>query len=524
MTDPRTPPTRPTPANDGKPPGIFNLLATLLAWLGGHCRRAIAERPSPSHFFVIATGAIANLAFVTLGLHGAFGVYVPLALLIAAWLIIVQAVFFEVCRRNGLLLFLTGAGFYALIVAFNIVLAAGGITASFGADGLGQSTFRQSVSAPLAEINAITNATADFDNAMASVARHSLERQRVEVASGGTCSASPPGDGPIAELRREDATMFTAAQQTMHNLSAEGRAISTAIETEVANYTVANHHRVVTAIRNALSRAQQLARNQQMADVRRLLREREAQIATGRPSLANPSLRVFCPRDTVLGQVIRRALAIPTPGVSAQSDLPPVPSEASSVKGLFAALAAKAMRQEVDLSPWQASLLLAPLSDGMFIYGLTLHRRRRRARRTLNEGIAEDLGRPGSDPHDDFRRALLQPLVQELYASYVEQVGWFFRTDWLAIPEADLARRKMLQRLVRSGKAFDARLCKGSELPKGATGFDDDAVYHLFALKRGVWAKLEAETIRAALESDDQPDPDEPIDNHDGGEREEKAA
>jgi|GEM_PF-4520593 len=461
--------------------------------------RLKGARPDPSHFFIIVTGALANVTFVTLGLHGAFGVHPTIALAIAAWLILMQGVLFESCRRNGLLLNTAGSGFYGLFVAFNVLLAAGGLTAYFGADTLGRSQFRQSVAAPRAAIHAVTKSTSDFAAAMSSVASHSGERHQVEVARGGTCSESRSGSGPISRLREDDAAMFASARQTMDLLASQGREITTTIDTQIANYSVARHQQTVAAIGEALRRAQQLASDPRISEVRRTLQVRGEQIGSGRPDRLDPSVRVLCPRDRTLGEVVGRALNIPAPRIADDFELPAVPSEATSVRGLFEGILLLLLGREVDLGPWLASLGLAPIPDALFIYGLTLHRRQRKARQTLEEEVAEGLGLAASDLSAEMDRALGDVHVQELYASHIVQHGWVFRTDWLAIPEEASTRRTLTLRLVAAKKAFDAGLCKGSELPAGAAGFERNARYHLFALKPRIWARLEAETIRAAL-------------------------
>jgi hypothetical protein len=467
-----------------------------------------ARLPAPRHLFIIATGAIANLTFVSFGLHGAFGVSVAVACLIAAWLIALQTVLYEVCLRNGLLLNLTGLNFCALFVGFNVLLAAGGLTATFGTNALGQSAFRQSVEAPLQSINSVAETTSRFAGAMSAVAAHSKEQHRLEVANGGTCTASDDGDGPISRLRDDDAKAFDAASRTANALSAEASRMSTAINGEIANYTVAGHQAVIATISTALARARQVAGDQQMATIRAQLKARAGQITTGRPDSRNPQLRVLCPRDTVLADVIARALAIPAPGVSATFELPPVPSEATSVRGLFNAVLAKIRGGEVDLSPWLASLALAPFPDGLFVYGLMLHRRHRKARRTIKDEVADDIGLDGDDPEGDFERAVADPRVQLLYASHIAQHGWIFRTDWLAIPFSETARRHWALRMVTAGKAYDGHIRKGADLPRGGTGFVPEEKYHLFALKPGIFARLEAETIRAVLASPPSPNPD----------------
>jgi hypothetical protein len=500
MNKQRDPAERPSAANDDDEHFVTRL------------RRWRPRMPEPRHFFIILTGAAANVTFVTFGVHGAFGMLILVAFLFAAWLISIQAVLYELCFKNGVLLSFAGLGFYAIAIGFNVLLAAGGLTATFGANSLGQSAFRQSVAVPLAAIARVTDATSQFGGAMAEVAAHSARQQAIEVAQGGTCTASPQGNGPISRLREDDAAAFAAAKGKMDALSARARALSTRIEGQIANYSVAQHQQVIETISVALVEARQLARDPGLARVRGELEARSRQIGAGRPDRQDSALLVSCPRDTLLGPAIGRALAIPMPEIGGQYELPPVPSEATSVRGLFYAAISRILGGEGDLGPWLPSLALAPFPDALFVYGLTLHRRRRKADRTLSDEIAAGLGLAGGDPEGDIGRALQDERVRKLYASHVVQQGWLFRTHWLAIPASETARRRWALRLVEAGKAFDADLCKGDALPTAGDGFAAEADYHLFALKPGIWPRLEAETIRAALaDPAGRPDPSAPV-------------
>ena len=466
--------------------------------------------PEPRHLAIILVGGGFNLVAVTLGLHGALGLSLLAALTGAAGLSLMQTLIFEEVFENGFWLGLLGGTFYALIVSLNILLAAGGITAALGADILGQSTFRTSIAQPLTDIRAVSSSTNDFAAAMGRVAEHSAEQRAIEVARGGTCTASGAGDGPISRLREDDAAAFGAARETMQQIAAEGQRISTAIDSTVVNYTVSRHNEVVQAISVALGQAHQLARDPRMATIRAALQGRAAQIDTGRPDRLDGSVRVVCPRDTMLRQVIAHALSIPAPQVPANFTAPPVPDEASSVRGLAEALGATLSGGGGDLGPWRLSIMLAPVPDGLFVYGLILHRRRRRGRLTHRERLAEHYGLPsGADPEAAIARALESSAVQALYASHVRHRRLFFRTDFLVVPFSETARRYALLRMDGS-VVFDCGIWDGARLPIAAPDIDPSARYQLFGLAKGVWASMEADELRAALSDIEPREPSDP--------------
>lgn len=466
--------------------------------------------PQPQHIIIILCGAVLNLVAVTLGLHGAFGMSLPLAVAGALTLSLIQSLIFEEVLDNGLWLGFFGSLFYTFIVSLNVLLAAGGITAALGANVLGQSTFRASVVEQVDAIRAVSTATSDFAAAMSGVAMHSEQQRAIEIAHGGTCTDSAAGDGPISRLRQDDAASFDAARGTMQQIAGQARSITTTIDSAIANYTVERHDEVVQTIATALGEAQQVARDPRMSRIRASLQERAAQIASGRPDRLDRFLRVLCPRDTMLAGVISQALELPAPQVPASFAAPPVPSESSSVWGLVAALGGVLFGDGGDLGPWRLSILLAPVPDGFFIYGLLLHRRARRARLTHRERLAEHYGLPvGTDPEAAIERALQSPRVQALYASHFRHKARFFKTDYLVVPFAETARRYALLR-VDGAQVFDSGTWDGASLPYPVPDLDPSARYQVFGLARGVWSRMEADEVRAALAEVNPMDPGDP--------------
>lgn len=490
---------------------------------GGHFLSRLSL-PRPRHLVIILMGVTFNLMTVTLGLDGAFGLSLPLALVGAVMLSLVQTVIFEEVFRNGLWLGLGGAVFYGFIVSLNVLLAAGGITAGLGADILGQSTFRASVTEQVRAIHAVADSTGNFADAMDRIASHSEQQHAIEIARGGTCTDSGRGDGPISRLRQDDAAAFSHDRDAMQQIAANARQASLAIDTAITNYTVSRHDEIVRTIAATLAAAQRVARAQGIQDVRAELQARAGQIATGRPDRLDPSARIVCPRDAMLRTVIDEALAYPAPTIPADFVPPPVPSESSSVWGLITALGSTLFGSGGDLGPWRLSILLAPAPDSFFIYGLLLHRRTRRARLSHRDRLAEHFGfAPGTDAEAALERALASTRVQALYSSHVRHRRLLFQTDYLVVPYEATARRRALLAMDGS-ELFDCGIWSGATLPIPTADLDPCARFQLFALAKGVWARMEAEEIRAALADFDAGGPSDPWPETAAESREEQAA
>lgn len=471
---------------------------------------------SRRHVYIVLVGAGLNFTFVSIGFNGAFGASWPLAFAIALIAISIQTVLYEELLNNGLLGFVFGIGFCLAAISGNVVLAAGGITAAFGADNLGRASFTQAVGEQRRAIQAFVSSINAFAQAADGVARHSSEQYLVEGRQGGTCDASPPGsNGPFSRLRQQDAEQTKQVNADLMAVVAEANALDSAIDTAIANYRASQHAKSVKVIGDATIRAGMLAGDARVAAARQFFETRAAQVRNGRPDSKNPVHLVFCPRDQALAGYLKAALDQPLPVAPPRFEAPPVPTDATSVQGLFSALAAKAQWKEADLGPWLASLWIAPAPDGLFLYGLYLHRRRRNRERTLRGRQAERLGIDG-DFDATMQRVRDDTRLKDLHASHIREHYWFVvSSDWLAIPASDWQRCHWASGLVDIGEAFDAGFRLGRELPKGAQGFDAATTYRVFALRKEVWSKLEIETIRSIIGNlnPESPPPEQPTSN-----------
>lgn len=460
--------------------------------------RDIFANTSPRQLVLLLVGGLLNAVFVTMGFHGAFNFPWALAVPSTAMLIATQYVLIEE-SREGRMFGWTGKGLYLVFACIDILLAAAGLTAALGADALGQSFFENSVAAPVAAINAVNTNLTDFSAGMSAIAAHSTERRNEEVANGKTCAPSPRGEGPYSRLRDDDARINEEDAKYVAGLADRARGASRSITGEVASYRVAQHQVTINAIDKALSEAKMVAGDSRLAAIRTRLVERQRQVTAGRPDRVNPALLVRCPRDTELTKLLAQIIAVGAPVVPGGYDMPPVPDEHASVMGLIAAIGRGISGQGWHLGPWAFALVLSPVPDLLFLYGLWARRRSQDARKTVFGGLSATMGLPHEDLYRAFQSAEQDVRYVRLQAWHFVWQRWWMRAHGLAIPITDIVGCNLASALVDARIAFDGGLVFGTDLPDGAIGFDPNSRYRLFTLKPRVWSRLEADAVRAAI-------------------------
>jgi hypothetical protein len=476
-----------------------------------HHENTEKERPAQRFLaFLMASGALLllgglfNIIVVATGVRDVMAVPLLAAFGFAALLLLLQYILGSKVAGNGFL----GLGYaaaYAALMMINVILATGGVTSIGFSNRLGQTGFERSIAGVTPEIVSVADAYRSISARLESLAAYSAARADDESTNGGTCGASPRGQGPIFRLRMRDRDEFATLSGTFARLSAQMAEAHARADGLVAGYRVERHEEIARGVNEALATARAGASHPALDSMRRQLTARLAGVSAGVIDTADGGA-VICP-DSRLQAEISAVMEAPVPQVPEADDLPARPSHETAVIAFVTELVGALGGQGFDWSLWGVPLILGLIPDAIFMLGLAQARRDRRLQAGVLGKLAEGHVAAGAS-WSGLRAAAVAAADDEalhrLASFHHRRVRLFGVTDYLVIPaDRDHFPDYLLAHRIRfCGYASYVGIGAAGRLPEAALPAippeRKEVLAHFFVFHTGAWDELLLDALKAS--------------------------
>lgn len=449
---------------------------------------ADALQRAPLTTIALAITGCCAIIFSVAGYSSVAGMSIWLALPVAVVALFLQIVFKQKASFRSLA-GISMAGLFCVLSLLNICFVAAGLLA-LTPDSFGASTASSQVRSQDASVAKSVGELTQLAQIVESAKEYSVERSRDEIGEQQpyrrTCPASGgPGVGPIHDLRKQDAQMFSAISERTNTATAAANTALSNIRKTIAGYSAKQHKTAMTALDSDVRAARNALLAAQVPETLTSLKLRNAQIQTGL-EVGRHGL-VSCP-DPQLAQFIDAIITIDNGSGSRIERAPPPeipdfvsgpePTERDAFFGLIDAIAAWWNDQPVDLGPYRHGLIGGPVIDIAFFSLFSILLRELHRRKSLAVQLAERID-VDIAPHD-LAAARTQAHRHPDYALVLDRLHKvllyrFMTVTLLIVPKyGDDSERDLLGRArdwARLGLLSHERALDRSDLPVGHSGW-----------------------------------------------------
>ena len=420
---------------------------------------ASAFERAPVAFVFVAVLAPAVAVISALGVRGAIGVPLPVALILGAMGVYAQCALFSMIRLgNGPKLRLWT---FLLAVSFwNAVSLAAGVVAA-NPDALGRALIARQLDVPVRQASAkattLETLAARFD-AFALYSADAATRESLPSQEAGwvaTCpTSSGPGVGTITNWRRATGGNATVRAATLRNAALSARRAAAAADGAARSYSISTHDQSMRSIGDAVAAIGAASAAADRDGMATMLNTLAAETGEGGT----------CP-DANLQNLIASVRAVPLVELDQASTFAalPRPSEAEAVDDLWAQIMKGV---DGDFALYAFPLAISPFLDLMLMTMLGLILRRRRPEDD-DAAIAESIGiDPGEAEllSDAFDAAAADPHWAEMVARTEDAGGRWIRVKRIRIDLDDWANLHKMRHLVELDRVRDGGVVDGQHV------------------------------------------------------------
>lgn len=449
---------------------------------------ADALQRAPLTTLALAITGCCAIIFSVAGYSSVAGMAIWLAIPVAVVALFLQIVFKQKASFRSWA-GISMAGLFSVLSLLNICFVAAGLLA-LTPDSFGASTASSQVQTQDAIVAKSVGELTHLAQVVVSAKEYSVARSDDEIGEQQpyrrTCpGSSGPGEGPIHDLRKQDAQMFSAISERTDKAASDANTALAAIRKTIAGYSAKQHKTAMAALENDVRAARDALLAARVPETLTTLKLRHAQIQTG-VEVGRYGL-VSCP-DPQLTQLIDAIITIDDGRGSRIERAPPPeiqdfvsgpePTERDAFFGLVDAIAAWWNSQPVDFKPYRHGLIGGPVIDIALFSLLSILLRELRRRKSLAVQLAERID--ANIPPHDLAAARAQAHRHPEYALVLDRLHKvllyrFMTVTLLVVPKyGNDIERDLLGRArdwARLGMLSRERALDRSDLPFGHSGW-----------------------------------------------------
>ena len=430
--------------------------------------RTFAERlaegfersPVAFGFVVVLAPAIAYVS--ALGVRGAMGAPLPVALVLGAFGVYAQCAFFSMLRSgDGPKLRIWA--FLFVVSAWNAASLSAGVVAA-NPDAMGRALIGRQLGATVADASAkattLETLASSFDGLSSYSARQSEREGAPSKAAGyvATCQNSTgPGVGAISKWRKSTGDDATTRAASLRSAATTARRAASDGNLAALSYSLSIHDQSMRRIGDDVAAIGAASAATDRVGMETMLNALDAATSEGG----------VCP-DAVLQGLIASVRTVPLDSLDhgPAFTAPPRPSEAEAVADLWAQVIKLRKGQEGDFSLYTFPLLLSPFLDVllMTMLGMTL------PRRWANDDDAVIAARMGIDPEeaplldDAISAVAVDPTWTDLVGKVEDAGRRWLRVKRINVHKDDYANLHRMRHLAELGKVYDGGMVEDHQV------------------------------------------------------------